>query len=325
MTDKPRIAILMAIYEPRMDWLREQLESLDQQTYPNLKLYIRDDASPNVRYEDICALVESCIHRFPYEIHRNEQNLRSNGTFERLTLEAEGTYFAYCDQDDIWLPDKLTVLQKAIEETKAELVCSDMLIIDGEGKQVAGSITEVRRHHTFRSGNGLAPQMLISNFAAGCTVLIRAETARAAAPFCPAMVHDHYLTLFAATRGKVVSLPEPLIRYRVHLDNQTLVMAGVNDKKSYARIRIDQLVERLTWLERRFRDLPELHGEIVEALAWARARKALFTHTPMPGAAGTVLRLRRFNPQVSLFELVGSFLPEPLFMLLINGVKKNVL
>ncbi|MBQ9010012.1 MAG: glycosyltransferase, partial [Clostridia bacterium] len=321
--DKPLIAILMAVYEPRMDWLREQLNSLDQQTYPNLRLYVRDDASPTVSFDDISSLIQSCIHRFPVEIHRNEQNLGSNRTFERLTLEAEGEYFAYCDQDDIWLPEKLTVLQKAIEETKAELVCSDMYIIDGEGKQVADSITKVRRHHVFRSGNGLASQMLISNFAAGCTVLIRADTAREAAPFCPSMVHDHYLTLFSATRGRVHSLPEPLIRYRVHLDNQTLVMAGVNDKQSYARIRIDQLVDRLTWLERRFADLPELHQEITEALAWAKARQALFHHTP--GAAGTVLRYRRFNPQVSLFELVGSFLPEPLFMLLINGVKKNVL
>ena len=32
---KPRIAILMAVYEPRMDWLREQLESLNAATYPN--------------------------------------------------------------------------------------------------------------------------------------------------------------------------------------------------------------------------------------------------------------------------------------------------
>ena len=37
--DRPQIAILMAVYEPRMDWLREQLESLEKQTYPNLKLY----------------------------------------------------------------------------------------------------------------------------------------------------------------------------------------------------------------------------------------------------------------------------------------------
>ena len=37
-TDKPLISILMAVYEPRMDWLREQLMSLNDQTYPNLRL-----------------------------------------------------------------------------------------------------------------------------------------------------------------------------------------------------------------------------------------------------------------------------------------------
>ena len=37
-TGKPLIAILMAVYEPRMDWLREQLLSLEGQTYPNLRL-----------------------------------------------------------------------------------------------------------------------------------------------------------------------------------------------------------------------------------------------------------------------------------------------
>ena len=323
MTDKPMIAILMAIYEPRMDWLREQLISLEQQTYPNLRLYVREDASPTVSFDAFCSMIQSCIHRIPVEIYRNEQNLGSNRTFERLTLEAKGDFFAYCDQDDIWLPEKLSVLQETIEKTQSEMVCSDMYIIDGDGKQVADSITKVRRHHIFRSGEGLARQLLISNFAAGCTVLIRADTARAAVPFCPGMVHDHYLTLFSATRGKVVSLSDPLIRYRIHLDNQTLVMAGVTDKKSYIRIRIDQLIERLTSLEQRFADLPELHKEITEALAWAKARKALFHHKP--GAFGTVLRYRRFNPQVSLFELFGSFLPDSLFMLLINGVKKNVI
>ena len=40
-TGKPLISILMAVYEPRMDWLREQLESLEAQIYPNLRLYVR--------------------------------------------------------------------------------------------------------------------------------------------------------------------------------------------------------------------------------------------------------------------------------------------
>ena len=101
-TDKPQIAILMAVYEPRMDWLREQLLSLNAQTYPNLKLYVRDDCSPSVPYEEIQSCLQDCISAFPYTIQRNEKNLGSNGTFEQLTREAGGDYFAYCDQDDIW-------------------------------------------------------------------------------------------------------------------------------------------------------------------------------------------------------------------------------
>ena len=64
-TDKPRIAILMAVYEPRMDWLREQLLSLDAQTYPNIKLYIRDDCSPTVPFDEIQSCVQDCIRAFP--------------------------------------------------------------------------------------------------------------------------------------------------------------------------------------------------------------------------------------------------------------------
>ena len=93
-TDKPLISILMAVYEPRMDWLREQLMSLNDQTYPNLCLYIRDDCSPTVPYEQIQSCVQDCITNFPYTIMRNEKNLGSNGTFELLTKEAGGDLFA---------------------------------------------------------------------------------------------------------------------------------------------------------------------------------------------------------------------------------------
>ncbi len=215
-TDKPRIAILMAVYEPNLQWLREQLISLNEQNYPNLHLYIREDCSPTVAFADIERCVQDCITAFPYEIKRNAENLGSNGTFELLTQEAEGEYFAYCDQDDAWLPEKLEFLQREIETQKALLVCSDMLIIDGTGKKVADSITKVRRHHVFHSGENLAANLVFSNFVTGCTMLIKAETAKAAMPFCPYMVHDHYLALFAAERGKIVSLPERLIKYRIH-------------------------------------------------------------------------------------------------------------
>ncbi len=308
----------MAVYEPRMDWLEEQLKSLEEQSYPNLRLYIRDDCSPTAPFEATQALVKKHIRSFPYEIRRNEKNLGSNGTFALLTAEAEGEYFAYCDQDDIWLPEKLAVLQETIEAQRAELVCSDMVIIDGNGRQTADSITKVRRHHVFRSGEGLARELLISNFVTGCTMLLRAETAKAAMPFCPYMVHDHYLALYAATKGKIISLPDKLIRYRIHGGNQTGLLAGVQDKASYGKVRIDAMFDRLLWLRENLPDLPELD----EAVSWAGARRDNWSHR---GGKRAVWKYRRFSPLPSVFEVLAGWVPEPVFQLLLWAGKKNLI
>ena len=71
----------MAIYEPNLHWLREQLISLNEQTYPNLYLYIREDCSLKVSFAEIEKCVKECITAFSYEIKCNAENLVSNKTF----------------------------------------------------------------------------------------------------------------------------------------------------------------------------------------------------------------------------------------------------
>ena len=312
---KPLISVLMAVYEPRMDWLREQLESLEAQTYPNLKLYIRDDCSPTVPFEEIEALVKELIRSFPYVICRNKENLGSNMTFELLTREAEGEYFAYSDQDDVWLPEKIEVLQGELDKSGALLVCSDMYIIDGEGRQKADSMTKIRRRHRFRSGTGLAEGLLISNFVTGCTMLIRAETAKAAVPFCPYMVHDHYIALCCAAAGSIASLPSPLIRYRLHGDNQSHVLAGVESKGSYEEVRINRFLKRFLWLECHFPYRDSLQREISRLKNWAQARS---DNWQGKGGKEIMWKYRNYDPLTILFELAAPWLPEKLFMGMIH-------
>lgn len=320
-TGRPLISILMAVYEPRMDWLREQLKSLEAQTYPNLRLYIRDDCSPTVPFDTIEMCVRECIRSFPYEIQRNEENLGSNRTFERLTQEAEGEYFAYCDQDDIWLPGKLEVLQKEQEDSGALLVCSDMYVINGEGRQMADSITKVRRHHRFRSGTGLAEDLLVSNFVTGCTMLVREKAAKAAIPFCPHMVHDHYIALCCASCGEVLSVPNPLIRYRVHGRNQTGLMAGVTDKKSYGAVRIGVPLKKFLWLRENFPYRDELLDAIEGRILWMEARQSNWNGG---GGRKTVWKYRSFSPLSSIFEVTARRMPEPVFMWVIRLSRKNI-
>lgn len=322
MDEKPLIAILMAVYEPRMDWLKEQLCSLNAQEYPNLRLYVRDDSSSEDAFKSIVELIEECVTSFPFSITRNEKNLGSNMTFELLTQEAQGEYFAYCDQDDIWITNKLGILQEALVQEHAMLVCSDMYIIDCEGNCIADSITKVRKHHIFHSGTNLAKKLLISNFVTGCTMLISSECAKDAVPFCPFMVHDHYLALCAAQKGKIVSLNNRLIYYRIHDNNQTLVMAGVNDKNSYCSIRINPLICRLIWLGERFQDDILLRQEIDLALCWAKARAEVFAGNR--NAIIDVFRKRKYSPLTSIFEIIFSSAPEHIFMFCIMLVRHNI-
>lgn len=319
-TDKPRIAILMAVYEPRMDWLREQLLSLNAQTYPNLVLYVRDDCSPTVPYEEIQSCVQDCISAFPYTIQRNEKNLGSNGTFEWLTREAEGEYFAYCDQDDVWLPEKIERLKDSLLKKQALLVCSDMYVIDENGMIIADSIRKVRRHHVFCSGERLSRKLLFSNFVTGCTMMVNSKMAKAAVPFCPYMVHDHYLALWSAEHGKIYSESRPLIRYRIHGANQTNVMSGVKDKRSYGEIRIRLSKNKFEWLKEHFPCGQETKEAINQGLIWSDARLRSWNHR---GGMGTLWKYRNLNRFVSAAECCLKYMPNSVFMAAVRLARNN--
>ena len=313
-TDKPQISILMAVYEPRMDWLREQLLSLNAQTYSNLKLYIRDDCSSVVSFDTIQSCVQDCICAFPYEIMRNDTNLGSNETFERLTREADGEFFAYCDQDDIWLPEKLEKLYYRLSESGAELICSDVVLIDAFGKEFANSITEFRPRHVFCQGNDLAPVLIYRNFVIGCTMLIRSPAARDALPFARNMVHDHYLAFFCALRGSIAVHEEHLVRYRIHGNNQTGVLAKVVDRESYLEHHMMPFCRRVKELQSRFK-LPEL----TMAARWAEARIENSRHHFR--GMRLLWKLRNANKTTTLFELVALRVPKPLFRLMLRVIQ----
>lgn len=322
-TGKGRIAILMALYEPRMDWLREQLMSLEAQTYPDLTLYVRDDCSSQASFDEAERCIKECIRSFPYVLRRNETNLGSNGTFERLTAEAEGEYFAYCDQDDVWLPEKLTTLQQALESQRAELVCSDMYVIDGDGKRTADSVTQVWKGHRFYSGEDVMKQLMIKNFVTGCTMLVRAGTAKEAIPFCPYMVHDYHIAVCAAKKGTVISLPQQLIGYRIHGGNQTLLMKGIHDKKSYCKILVEENIARLEWMIDKFQDDAQLVADMQVCLAWMRARRDNLLG--VKGAKKRVLAGFSFGRRQSLFEVVMAGMPEWLFMIPVELKRRSIL
>lgn len=158
MERKPLISVLMAVYHPPVDWLEEQLRSLNLQIYPMLELLICDDCPQYPVEEEI---FKRCITNIPWRLIRNSQNEGSNKVFEKLTILAQGKYIAYCDQDDIWHPDKIDKLYRALKENpKAGLACADMCVIDAQGRKRADSICEVRSKLRFGEGADLFPTII---------------------------------------------------------------------------------------------------------------------------------------------------------------------
>lgn len=314
------IAILLAVYEPNELWLTQLLDSLDRQTYPHLHLYVRDDASPTYPLQRLEQMLREHVTRFPFTLRQNEGNLGSNGTFARLVEDCKENYIAFCDHDDVWLPEKLEKSLSLLRESPLHptLVCANVSVVDGEGALIASRIDEHRRRHVFLRGEGIASQLIYRNFVMGCTVVMERERALRYLPFPDEAVHDHYLAFRAACDGAIDYLDEPVMLYRVYGGNQTGVMTGVKTKEDYFCRRIKSFDDRLRCFEA-YSDVPEIQ----KARAWSHAR--MDNYNRKCGSFGALYRTRAANPVTTWFELIGLRLPPPLFRLAIRLIRKGIL
>lgn len=306
-TGKPLISIVMAVYEPNLQWFREQLDSLEAQTYPNLELLVIDDCSPTVPFETVRQCVAESIRSFPYQVQRNEKNLGSNDTFEKLTQQARGKYIAYCDQDDVWLPEKINMLHEETQRKNAVLCYCDMAVIDEMGDWIADSLRDIRPRLQYWQGENLFGQYFFRNCTAGCSMLARTDIAQQAIPFPPHTVADHWLALWAAKKGCVAFVDQRMVMYRQHQQNQTGILSGVQDKKSYYQLRVIPLQERLDWLARR--------DSVPSALsAFVKAR----TKGDLVG----IWKGRKYSPKEAALEMAMRWMPETVFRIFIARLKR---
>lgn len=314
------LAILLAVYEPNEAWLAELLQSLNQQTYPNLRLYVRHDASPTYTAERLRQALEQNVTAFPWVLKENPRNMGSNKTFEALLLDAEEHYVAFCDQDDVWLPEKLKNGVTLLENSplKPTLVCSEMKVINGEGVEIAPNMAHHRRRHVMLRGEGLAGALFTRNFVTGCTLIAERERLLSYLPFPDEIVHDHYIAFRAALDGALDYLPDPQLLYRVYGGNQTGVLTGVTNKQDYYDRRIAVFERRLNTFAAYAPDLPEL----TRLTDWCKARKLNFERKK--GGFSALWRLRRCNLPTTLFELVALRLPTPLYRMAVKAVQKRI-
>ena len=133
-----QIDILMATYNGEK-YLREQIESILNQTYSNIRLIISDDCSKDKTREIIKEYEQKDNRIIAYF---QENNLGYAKNFEFLLTKVENDFYMLSDQDDYWLPEKVEKTFNRLKETNADLVFTDLEVVDENLKTIYQSFND---------------------------------------------------------------------------------------------------------------------------------------------------------------------------------------
>jgi glycosyltransferase involved in cell wall biosynthesis len=205
----PLVSIALCTYDGAA-FLPQQLDSLLAQDHTPIELVAFDDASTDATWD----ILQACAPRFASaRVQRNEHNLGLRANFEQALRACRGDWIAPCDQDDVWRPDKLSRLLRAVDD-RTTLVYADSLLVDTHGNALA---QRNRMSDRYRMVSGDDPRMFaLANCVSGHAALVRRDVLERALPIPDGAYHDWWIAFVAANLGRVAYVPEPLVQFRQH-------------------------------------------------------------------------------------------------------------
>ncbi len=217
-----RIYILLAAYRGER-FIRPMVESILAQDVGGWQLILSDDG------ELTAPILQEYADRYPDRVTHYRSGRRFGSAqkhFMHLLQQfgPQADYIMFCDQDDVWHPDKVRKTLALMQRTETDpekpvLVHTDLRVVDSRLEVLDPSF----QHYSGLDGHCLAlNQLLLKNVVTGCTVMInRALALLACRPEAvEAMrMHDWWLALLASAMGRAAFLDEATIDYRQHGGN----------------------------------------------------------------------------------------------------------
>lgn len=311
MNKKEKVDILLSIYNPNLEYLKLQLQSLDSQTYENIEIIIFDDCVEN-RCDT--SFFKNCILNKKYRVlPYKKENVGYTKAFEYLVRESDGKYVAFCDQDDIWDEKKVEKCIECIKKEQTLLVTTDRKIINAEGKVVKGSVrhSSDKKYETWSSFEDIGKYNFFTTCTVGMTMVIDGEFLRTTLPFSIHTGHDKWVTACACACGRLSYLDEPLVSYRRHGKNVSGVLRGIASKKQYRQQRVEPHLNLIKEFQERYPMYMGTH----EALEFAQARK---NHNVMK-----MFKYRYLAPNIAKFEIVMALTPDFVMKIIIKILQRK--
>jgi glycosyltransferase involved in cell wall biosynthesis len=203
-------------------YLAEQLRSLVDQTLRPSELVVVDDGSSDgteVIVRDFAATAP-----FPVRWYRNESRLGVVRNFQRAIGMTRSEVIFLCDQDDVWLPEKIEKTVALFDSPEVLMVHTDGRLVDATLRDLGVGLLEALElaaweRELFERERGYEV-LLRRSLVTGATAAVRRSLYDAALPFAQGWVHDEWLAVLAALLGRVRRVDLPLLLYRQHGRNQ---------------------------------------------------------------------------------------------------------
>lgn len=222
--DMDKIEVLMAVYNGSA-YIREQIDSILNQTYENWHLTISDDGST----DGTDLIADEYAAKYPEQITRVYSGVRFGNArdhFMWLSENCTSRYMLYSDQDDVFNPEKMSRLMDAMQNAERQwgrdlpiLVFSDQTVVDEKLNVIEPSLMRCQKQ-AFDSFDYHA--LLIQNVVTGGAMMVNRPLCSLAVQ-CRSreriIMHDWWMAATAARFGKIIYLDEPLSLYRQHGGN----------------------------------------------------------------------------------------------------------
>ena len=211
-----KVNILMSTYNGQQ-FLAEQIRSIQEQSYTDWTLFIRDDGSSDNTKEILKDFErqDSRIHLIDSD---KSDNLGVIKSFHKLVNHDRADYYFFSDQDDVWLPNKLELSLKEAQNYLADLplmVYMDLKVVNQDLEIMTESMVKSQSHHA----NTELVQELTENTVTGGVAMINHALAEMWQETDDILMHDWYLALLASAFGNLVYIDQPGELYRQHSDN----------------------------------------------------------------------------------------------------------
>jgi glycosyltransferase involved in cell wall biosynthesis len=226
------VNILLATYNSAQ-YLKAQLDSLFAQSYQNFIIYVHDDGS----IDETLSIINEYAGKYVGKIILLADKNTGKGaciSFMWLLENTSNSYYMFCDHDDVWLPNKIEKTLEVMVATET-LMPGEPVLVYTDLKVVDVYLSEI--YNSFWKYSRLKQKYLsqfkylgICNGVTGCTMMINNNAKKIVLPIHPnAPMHDHWIALNIAKKGKIVYLNEATILYRQHSANEIgAQLVGVN-------------------------------------------------------------------------------------------------